>query len=59
MRQGDSLPPLPFNILLDYVMREFEMVGSGIEWSAVRRLRDLANADEICLLANDISDMRQ
>ena len=35
------------------------MAGSGIEWSTERKLRDLAYADDICLLANDTSDMRQ
>ena len=53
------MSPLLFNIGLNYVMRKVETVGNGIEWSAGRKLRYLAYADDICLLANDISDMRQ
>ena len=59
VRQGDSLSPLLFNIVLDFVMRKVEAAEGGIEWSAGRRLRDLAYADDICLLADDLNDMRQ
>lgn len=30
----------------------------GIEWSAGRRLRDLTDADDICLIADDLQDQR-
>ena len=40
-------------------MRKVELVGGGIEWTAGRRLRDLAYADDICLLADDLEDMRR
>ena len=53
------MSPLLFNIVLEYVLRKIEIVGSGIETSAGRRLRDLAHVDGICLLAKYISDMRQ
>ena len=59
VRQGDSLSPLLFIIVLDYVMRKVELAGGGIEWTAGRRLRDLAYADDICLLADDLEDMRR
>ena len=59
VRQGDSLSPLLFNIVLDFVMRKVEPAGDGIEWTAGRRLRDLAYADDICLLADDLADMRR
>ena len=58
VRQGDSLSPLLFNIVLDFVMKKVELAGDGIEWTAGRRLRDLAYADDICLLADDLEDLR-
>ena len=58
VRQGDSLSPLLFNVVLEYVMRKVERVGNGIEWNAGRRLRDPAYADDICLLADDLQDLR-
>ena len=58
VRQGDALSPLLFNIVLDYVLKKVEPAGNGIEWSAGRRLKDLAYADDICLLANDLQDLR-
>ena len=54
VRQGDSLLPLLFNIVLDFVMRKVEIARQGIEW----RLKDLAYADDICLLANDLEGLR-
>jgi len=58
VRQGDSLSPLLFNIVLDFVMRMVEIAELGIEWTASRRLKDLAYVDDICLLANDLKDFR-
>ena len=58
IRQGDSLSPLLFNIVSDYVMKKIEPVGNGIEWSNGRRLRDLTYADGICLLADELHDLR-
>ena len=40
-------------------MKNVELAGDGIEWTAVRRLRDLAYADDICPLADDMADMRR
>ena len=54
VRQGDSLSPLLFNIVLDFIMKRVELAGGGIEWNAGRRLKDLAYADDICLLADDV-----
>ena len=59
VRQGDSLSPLLFNIVLDFVMRKVRAAEGGIEWSAGRRLRDLAYVDDICILADDLNDMRR
>ena len=36
--------------MLDFVMRNVELAGDGIEWTASRRLKDLAFADDISLL---------
>ena len=35
-----------------------ELVGEGIEWNSGRRLKDLAYADDICLLADDLEDLQ-
>ena len=59
VRQGDSLSPLLFNIVLDFVMKKVEQIGGGIEWTAGRRLRNLAYADDICFLSEDMTDMRR
>ena len=57
VRQGDSLSFLLFNIVLDFVMKRFEIAGDGNEWTAARRLRDLAYTDDICLLADDMAEL--
>ena len=58
VRQEDSLSLLWFKIVLDFVMRNVEIAGQGIEWTAGRRLMELAYADDICLIANDLQDLR-
>ena len=40
-------------------MKRVELAGGGIEWNAGRRLKDLAYADDICLLADDVQDLRR
>ena len=32
VRQGESLSPMLFIIVLDYVMRKVERAGNGMEW---------------------------
>ena len=59
VRQGNLLSPLLSNIVLDFVMRRIEFVGNGLEWICGRRLRDLAYADDICLLADDVVDIKR
>ena len=51
---GDSLSPMLYIIVLDYVMRKVERTGSGMEWVGGGRLRDLAYADDVCLLAENL-----
>ena len=40
-------------------MRRVELAGNGTEWSAGRRLRDLAYADDICLIYGDLQNLRR
>ena len=40
-------------------MRRVELAGNGLEWIGGRRLRDLAYADDIYLLADDVVDMKR
>ena len=39
-------------------MRKVELAGEGIDWIAGRRMKDLAYADDICLLADDLEDLK-
>ena len=59
MSDRETLSPLLFNIVLDFVMRKVELAGDGIDCTAGTRLRDLVYAEDICLLANDLHDMRR
>ena len=59
VRRGESLSPLLFNIVLDFVMRHVELAGNGLEWIGVRRLGDIASADDICLLSDDVVGMKR
>ena len=59
VRQGDLLSPLLFNIVLDFVMRRIEFAGKGLQLIRARRQRDLAYADDICLLADDVVYMKR
>ena len=59
VRQRDSLSPLLFIIVLEYMIRKVERTGSGMEWVGGRRLRDLAYADDVCLLSENVEDMRR
>ena len=40
-------------------MRKVEPAGESTQWIAVRRLKDLANADDIYPLADDLEDLRR
>ena len=43
-----------FNIVLDFVMRRFELAEDVVEWSAGRRLKHFAFADYKCFLVDDL-----
>ena len=57
--QGDSLSPILFNIVLDFVLSKLDTLDGGIEWVGGKRLKDLDYADDICLFARDIEEMKQ
>ena len=57
--QGDSLSPVLFNIVLDFVMAKLRTIDGGIEWVDGKLLKDLDYADDICLLARDMDAMKQ
>ena len=56
--QGDSLSPILFNLVLDHVMTKLAYVDGGIDWTGGKRLKDLDYADDICMFAKDIDDMK-
>ena len=47
VRQGDSLYPILFNIVIDYCIGKVDTISEGIQWTDKRRLRDLDYADDI------------
>ena len=59
VRQGNSLSPLLFDIVLDFMMKMVEIAERALESTDERRLRDVAYADDICLLADDLQDLKR
>ena len=57
--QGDSLYPVIFNIVLDFLMAKLRTKYRTIECVDVELLKDLDYADDTCLLARDMDAMRQ
>ena len=57
--QGDSLSHKLFNIVLDFVLSQLRTIDGGIEWAVDKHIKDLDNADDICLFASDIEEMKQ
>ena len=56
--QGDSLSPIIFNVVLEFVLSKLSNIDGGIEWVGSKRLRDLDYADDICLLADNMNAMK-
>ena len=52
--QGDSLSPILLNIVLDFVLSKLGTIDGGLEWVDGKSRKDLACADDICLIASDI-----
>ena len=59
VRQGDVLSPVLFIIVLDWVMRRTFDISDGIPWVDGSRLTELAYADDIGLLAENIQSMNR
>ena len=57
VRQGDVLSPLLFNILIDYTMGKLQQVEGGLRWTADNLLKELAYADDVCLLGEDVDSI--
>ena len=53
VRHRDSLPPLLLYTVYDFVMRQVELAGKGSKLIVGSRLKDLAHANDRCLLADD------
>jgi hypothetical protein len=60
VRQGCTPSPIIFLLVLERIMRK-TLVGRkiGIHWSMRDRLEDLEFADDICLLAQRLTDMKE
>jgi hypothetical protein len=60
VRQGCILSPIIFLLVLDRIMRK--TLGGrkrGIQWNIRYRLEDLESDDDICLLAQRLTDMKE
>ena len=57
--QGDLLSPLLFLLALDWITRESFNGSTGVQWTLTEKLEDLEFADDLCLVSQKISHMRQ
>ena len=57
VKQGDVLSPVLFVIVVDWIMRRIIDGEDGIVWVDNGRLPDLAYADDIALLSEDVAGM--
>lgn len=57
-RQGCLLSPLIFLLVLDKIMAEVTKIRRGIQWGLTNRLEDIDFADDICLLSQNLNDMK-
>jgi hypothetical protein len=59
VKQGCILSPIIFLLVLDNVMRKaLGNTKMGIQWGMKDRLKDLDFADDVCLLSQRYSDMK-
>ena len=45
--------------MLDFVLSKLQTIDGGIVKEGGKRVKDLNNADDICLFASDIEEMKQ
>ncbi|KAI5729125.1 hypothetical protein M8J77_025799 [Diaphorina citri] len=57
-RQGCLLSPLIFLLVLDKIMTKVTRIKRGIQWGLINRLEDIDFADDICLLSQNLKDMK-
>uniref|UniRef100_A0A8D9EGU9 Craniofacial development protein 2 n=1 Tax=Cacopsylla melanoneura TaxID=428564 RepID=A0A8D9EGU9_9HEMI len=57
-RQGCLLSPLIFLLVLDRIMTKVTKIKRGIQWGLMNRLEDIDFADDICLLSQNLNDMK-
>lgn len=58
VKQGCTLSPLLFNIMLDSVLTKATENVRGIRWTLTSHLTDLDYADDICLITQSFTDMK-
>ena len=59
VKQGDVLSPILFVVVVDWILRRTVGEEDGIEWMGTARLLELAYADDIALLSEDVDSMRR
>ena len=59
VKQGDVLSPILFIVMVDWIMRRTVDEEDGIEWMGTNRLPELAYADDIALLSEDMDSMKR
>ena len=48
-----------FNVVLDFIMSRIYTIDGGIEWLSGKPLKHLDYADDICLFAKDMDEMKR
>lgn len=59
VRQGCLLSPIIFLMVLDGVMRKATRRPRGLQWGLRERLEDIDFADDLCLMAHTLNDMKE
>jgi hypothetical protein len=59
LKQGCTLSPTLFLIIMDWIMRKTTRGKTGIQWNVFQQLEDLEFADCVCLLSHKHEHMEQ